>query len=33
VTEPAPPPAAARGRWLLGAAVLAVAVFIYLLLR
>jgi predicted heme/steroid binding protein len=33
VTEPAPRPAAARGRWLLGAAVLAVAVFIYLLLR
>lgn len=33
VTEPAPPPAAARGRWLLGAAMLAVAVFIFLLLR
>jgi predicted heme/steroid binding protein len=33
VEEPVPPPAAARGRWLLGAAALAVAIFIFLLLR
>jgi predicted heme/steroid binding protein len=31
--EPAPQPAPTLGKWLLGAAVLAVAVFVFLLLR
>lgn len=31
--EPAPAPAPAMGRWLLGAAILAIALFVFMLLR
>jgi predicted heme/steroid binding protein len=33
IEEPVPPPAPALGRWLFGAAVLAVAVIVFMLLR
>jgi len=33
IEEPAPQPASTLGKWLLGAAVLAVAIFVFMLLR